>query len=178
MTTWRGGVALVKEVRRCLAAGRPSEAALILLGVSANLLNICYEMGRRLWNLPNYQLRFPTPLRIAGCALFIAGFAYVVRARQALGRSWAVVPQAPPTGLHITGPYRLVRHPIYMGAVALYLGLLLMQNNVTGAIVFGAQVSGFILKAAREDRFLSTSMPEEYDAYKRRVKWHMFPGIW
>jgi protein-S-isoprenylcysteine O-methyltransferase Ste14 len=178
MTTWRGGVVLVREVGRCFRARRLFEGALIVAGVSANLLNIIYEIARRRWALPSYSLNLPLPVRIAGLVLFLIGFASAMRARYILGASWTVMPQSPAAGLRITGLYKIVRHPIYAAATAVYVGLALAQSDLPGVLVFGAQIAGFIIKAEREDRLLGSAMPAEYAAYRRTVRWRMFPGLW
>lgn len=177
VTTWRGGVLLVREVRRAIVSGHPVEALSIVLGVTANLLNILYELGRRVAGWPNYPLPLPDPVRIGGLTLAAAGFGLAILARRTLGVAWTVVP-APPGTLRTRGLYGVVRHPIYAAATLLYAGLLLAQGNATGALVFGAQITGFGIKAWREDRFLSRHAPAAYVAYRSKVRWRMLPGIW
>jgi protein-S-isoprenylcysteine O-methyltransferase Ste14 len=63
------------------------------------------------------------PLALAGCLLALAGAALVLRSRAELGPAWSFVPKADQgTGLITTGPYRLVRHPIYLGLALLAMG--------------------------------------------------------
>src|SRR5262245_61922764 len=55
-------------------------------------------------------------LASSGALVGVAGVALVVRSRAELGAAWSFVPKADQsTGLVTTGPYRLVRHPIYLG---------------------------------------------------------------
>ena len=70
------------------------------------------------------------PLALSGCLLALAGAALVLRSRAELGPAWSFVPKADQgTGLVTTGPYRLVRHPIYLGLALLAMG---------EALVFGS----------------------------------------
>src|SRR5215207_2928007 len=63
------------------------------------------------------------PLALSGCLLALAGTALVLRSRAELGPAWSFVPKADQgTGLVTTGPYRLVRHPIYLGLALLAMG--------------------------------------------------------
>ena len=69
------------------------------------------------------------------------------------------------------GPYRLSRNPLYVGLLALYLGLALLAPTFWGLVMFPAAVLlvlwGAILP---EERFLSERFGAPYDAYTRRVR--------
>src|ERR1700754_2794593 len=69
-------------------------------------------------------------LALSGCVVALAGVALVLWSRAELGSAWSFLPKADvDTGLVTTGPYRRVRHPIYLGLTLLATG---------NAIAFGS----------------------------------------
>jgi protein-S-isoprenylcysteine O-methyltransferase Ste14 len=76
-----------------------------------------------------------------------------------------------------TGVYRVVRHPMYLGAVLMFIGAPLFVSAST-ALAAGASLS--ILLAVRivdEERLLATELPG-YAEYRQRVRYRILPGIW
>ena len=112
------------------------------------------------------------PLAISGCLLGVAGAALVVRSRAALGAAWSFVPRAHrATGLVTTGPYRLVRHPIYLGLILLALGQALAFGSwIAAAVVLAGIVPTFAWRAAAEETLLSRTFGERYLLYCRQTK--------
>ena len=104
-------------------------------------------------------------------ALTAAGLLFTWWARIHLGRLWSdrVVKKA---GHHVvdTGPYRLVRHPIYLGLIL--AGFATAIEKATSFALLGAAIMtvAFYTKARREERFLRAELGENaYDAYARRT---------
>jgi protein-S-isoprenylcysteine O-methyltransferase Ste14 len=76
-----------------------------------------------------------------------------------------------------TGVYGFVRHPMYLGAVLMFVGVPLLLGSVCG-IAVGSGLS--LLLAARtlgEERMLVKEL-EGYDQYRERVKYRLVPGVW
>lgn len=99
------------------------------------------------------------------------GFAFCWWARVHLGRLWSrsVARKADHHIVH-TGPYALVRHPIYTGAS--FAALATAAARPTPLTLSGAllMVVGWVLKARLEERFLRSELgAEAYDAYAARV---------
>jgi protein-S-isoprenylcysteine O-methyltransferase Ste14 len=112
------------------------------------------------------------PLALSGCLLALAGAALVLRSRAELGPAWSLAPQADQaTGFVTTGPYRLVRHPIYLGLVLLALGEALAFGSWPAlVIVLSAIIPTFAWRARAEEQLLIRTFGERYAVYRQRTK--------
>lgn len=112
------------------------------------------------------------PLALSGCLVAVAGAALVLGSRTALGPAWSFVPKADQgTGLVTTGPYRLVRHPIYLGFVLLALGQALAFSSWLACLVLLVGiVPTFAWRARAEEALLSRTFGERYALYRRQTK--------
>jgi protein-S-isoprenylcysteine O-methyltransferase Ste14 len=112
------------------------------------------------------------PLALSGCLLSLAGAALVLRSRGELGPAWSFVPKADHgTGLVTTGPYRLVRHPIYLGLALLAMGEALAFGSWPALmIVLSGIVPTFAWRAHAEEKLLSGTFGERYAIYRQRTK--------
>jgi protein-S-isoprenylcysteine O-methyltransferase Ste14 len=111
-------------------------------------------------------------LALSGSVLALAGAALVVRSRAELGAAWSFAPKADQsTGLVTTGPYRLVRHPIYLGLALLVMGEALAFGNWPALfIAFSGIVPTLAWRARAEERLLSHIFGERYEIYRQRTK--------
>jgi protein-S-isoprenylcysteine O-methyltransferase Ste14 len=109
---------------------------------------------------------------VLGDGLLLAGLVWSVWAVRTLGRSFSVIPQA--RAVVSAGPYRVVRHPLYLGEIVATLGLAVVRPS---AETFGAWVLLCVLqafRAAHEERLLAATLPD-YDGYRRCTRRHV-PG--
>lgn len=105
-----------------------------------------------------------------GAVIFACGLGLAIWARVHLGRNWGMpMSQKDEPELVTTGPYRLVRHPIYTGLLLGLLGSALTVSLIGLVVVLLAGVY-FYHAATVEEKNLSAAMPDAYPAYQARTK--------
>ena len=78
--------------------------------------------------------------------------------------------------LQVTGPYRLVRHPVYLGWILALFGAAHMTGD---RLAFAAITTIYLLIAIPwEERSLVNTFGDEYERYKRQVKWKVVPFVY
>lgn len=103
-------------------------------------------------------------------ALIAAGIAFAWWARLHLGRLWSgSITRKADHRVVDTGPYALVRHPIYTGLLLALLATAAAKGVVWGWAGFLLLLGGLWLKARQEEQWLRRELGEAYDAYRRRV---------
>jgi protein-S-isoprenylcysteine O-methyltransferase Ste14 len=75
------------------------------------------------------------------------------------------------------GPYAIVRHPMYAGAILLLLGIPLLLGSWIGLALAPVLVVGFGFRAVFEERTLAAHLPA-YADYAARVRYRFVPLIW
>lgn len=116
---------------------------------------------------------WPTWLRVAGLGLLAVGVAGFVWSARALGDSLTPYPRPRDDAVLVqTGPYRLVRHPIYAAGTLVFLGGALAASVPATAVALLLPVLWWF-KAGVEERLLAERFPE-YGDYRRRVPRRLF----
>jgi protein-S-isoprenylcysteine O-methyltransferase Ste14 len=78
--------------------------------------------------------------------------------------------------LQVGGPYRVVRHPLYLGWILLFCGIPRMTGD---RLVFAALTSAYLMIAIPlEERSLVQSFGDEYRRYRARVRWRVIPFVY
>lgn len=106
-----------------------------------------------------------------GFVLAFAGIAFRWYAIVALGRFFTMRVQTSSDQQVIqSGPYRLIRHPSYTGALVTVLGVLLMSTNWLTLACFVVVIPGFAYRIAVEERALVGELGDRYRSYMQRSK--------
>ena len=134
--------------------------AALLFGFSTH----SYGLPWRLWSFD----RAANWVLFAVCAL---GFVFCWWARIHLGRLWSGwVSKKEGHRIIDTGPYAIVRHPIYTGIILSVFATAAMKGTVIALVGAAIMTLGFWIKARLEERFLRSELgAESYDAYRKRV---------
>ena len=106
------------------------------------------------------------------------GVAFALAARFFLGKNWSGwVTVKKGHQLIRSGPYAVVRHPIYSGVLLGILGTAIVVGEVRGLVAMAFAALGLGLKSFQEERFMEEEFGSEYRDYTRRVK-AMIPLLW
>ena len=105
-----------------------------------------------------------------GLVLFALGLGFAIWARVHIGRNWGTpMTQKEEPELVTSGPYCLVRHPIYSGILVAGIGTAVALSWVwLAAVVLGGIY--FVYSATVEERYLGERFPDRYPPYKRSTK--------
>lgn len=104
-------------------------------------------------------------LLLLGLLLIFWGLLTFARART------AILPMRPASVIVQTGPYRFSRNPMYVGMAVAYFGGALAMNSGWAIVLLPFVMYGlYRLVIIREEDYLALAFPEEYEAYRGRVR--------
>jgi len=112
----------------------------------------------------------PEPVTVLLSAI---GLLVIVAGKLTLGRSFGIAPAN--RGVVARGPYNVVRHPIYMGYIVTHFAFLLAHPTPSNGVILVVADVALVLRALTEERVLGADA--QYQAYCRRVGWHLVPGV-
>ena len=170
-TLW--GLSAKKAVRRQSRTSRIKQAIVLILSFWM-LFSPASGVGPLSLRILNHS-----PLTEFVAVLFhILGFGIAIWARFHLGRNWsATVTVKENHGLIQTGPYAVVRHPIYSGISLAALGLAILNGDLRSFLGFAVMLVGWRIKFQLEEEFMTDQFGETYRDYKHRVN-AIIPFVW
>jgi protein-S-isoprenylcysteine O-methyltransferase Ste14 len=108
-----------------------------------------------------------TQALFASSAVVTLGTLWTIWSLATLGRCFGLFPEV--RGLVLRGPYRLVRHPVYLGELISAVGLLLAKPNPLIVLLFAIFVALQYWRTVYEEHALSAAYPDQYPAYAQHV---------
>jgi len=143
-----------------------------IAGVVVCLMFVVPGIERHFTGLP-----LPVWLVILAEILVVVGFWIMFLAFRENGHASSIIEVKSGQNVISTGPYARVRHPMYSGAVVLFLATPLALGSLW-ALPFAVALSVVIaIRLLDEERYLKANLAG-YDAYCRNVKSHLIPDIW
>jgi protein-S-isoprenylcysteine O-methyltransferase Ste14 len=119
----------------------------------------------------------PIAVVVAGDVLVVLGLHIVHRVFRANSFTSATVQVADGQPLVTSGPYRLVRHPMYSGALVMLLGAPLALGAWWGLAAWPCMVAVIVVRLVDEERQLVAGLAG-YADYRARVRYRLMPLVW
>ena len=121
--------------------------------------------------------RVPLQGVLAGDLLVAVGFYLVFRVYRENTYAFATIEVAEGQRVVSTGPYAIVRHPMYASASLYLLGTPLALGSTWGLVPLAAMLPFLIWRLFDEEKLLARSLPG-YAEYQQRVRHRLVPGVW
>jgi protein-S-isoprenylcysteine O-methyltransferase Ste14 len=126
---------------------------------------------------PRWPEGIAFPFSVAGGVLAGVGLGFAAWAYRSLGASFTAYTRPPRNARRVgTGPYRLVRHPMYGGAVLFLVGISLAYSITSLALTVVLAIL-WRAKSAAEERILIVRFPD-YAAYRLRTRHRFWPYVY
>jgi protein-S-isoprenylcysteine O-methyltransferase Ste14 len=132
--------------------------------------------------VPGFDRRFgwsemPDAVAIIGDMLLLAGWLGILAVFRANSYAAATIQVASGQKVVSTGPYAIVRHPMYAAALLMLLGIPISLGSWWGALVLLALLPALGWRLLDEERLLLRDL-EGYAGYRRKVPWRLIPHLW
>jgi protein-S-isoprenylcysteine O-methyltransferase Ste14 len=121
--------------------------------------------------------RVPLVVVIAGDLLIALGFAFILWVFKVNSFTSGVIEVAPDQQVITSGPYAIVRHPMYLGSLVMLIGIPLSLGSLWGLLTIVFMAAVIVLRLLDEERFLAKNL-EGYCAYMGRVHYRLAPFAW
>jgi protein-S-isoprenylcysteine O-methyltransferase Ste14 len=132
--------------------------------------------------LPGIDHRFgwsdmPAYVAISGDLLVVLGWLGIFLVFRENSFSSATIELAADQRVISTGPYAVVRHPMYAAALVMLLGIPIALGSWWGVLIMAAVVPALVWRLLDEESFLARNLPG-YAAYQGRVRYRLVPLVW
>ncbi|MDE3064575.1 MAG: isoprenylcysteine carboxylmethyltransferase family protein [Acidobacteriota bacterium] len=169
--TWYALIAtwVVLALRTKRTVERRSQARVIVVVLLGLAVAGASGSSTGAWHRPLWSVT--STLSVLATSLVVLGAAFAIWARLAIGANWSgTVALKEDHELVVSGPYRVVRHPIYTGLIAMGLGTVIMYPQPVYLAILALSSSIVLARIPVEERLMTETFPDQYPAYRRRVK--------
>jgi len=155
------------------AEKRPAQR-LVMLGASVGFISLLMlpALDRR-FNWSDVSLA----VVVAGDVLVVVGFYFILRVYRENTFTSATIEIAANQTVVSTGPYAIVRHPMYASALLYVVGTPLALGSYWGLIGVAVMLPFLIWRLFDEERMLVAGLPG-YVEYERKVRYRLIPFVW
>ncbi|HEY3818480.1 MAG TPA: isoprenylcysteine carboxylmethyltransferase family protein [Polyangiaceae bacterium] len=119
----------------------------------------------------------PLPVIVIGDALVLAGFLLVFLVFRENTFTSSVIEVASEQRVVDSGPYAVVRHPMYAGALVLVAGIPIALGSWVGLATLPPFAAIVVWRLLDEERFLVVHLPG-YAAYREKTRYRLLPRVW
>ena len=119
----------------------------------------------------------PAWASVAGDLMMILGFFLVFEVFKANSFTSGIIEVAENQKVISTGPYALVRHPMYTGGLIMLFGIPLALGSWLGMLINVPMTAAIVWRLMDEERFLLRNLPG-YAEYRETVKYRLIPLVW
>lgn len=148
--------------------------AFIMLGFLSWLVLLPLDARRFHWSPPA-----PLGVEVAGAVLLAPAWFFLFRAfaDNTYASGLVRIQKEREHRLVSTGVYAIVRHPMYLGAVLMFVGGALLTGAAAALGVAVANTLILVVRIGDEERLLGRDLPG-YDAYRQKVRYRLLPYLW
>ncbi len=119
----------------------------------------------------------PPTVALAGDILIMLGYFAIFRVFRENSFSSATIEIDPDQKVIATGPYALIRHPMYAGGLLMLVGIPLALGSWWGVLVIVPLFPALLWRLLDEEQFLVQHLPG-YAAYTDKVRYRLVPLVW
>jgi protein-S-isoprenylcysteine O-methyltransferase Ste14 len=173
---WTDPALLAERMRPTFQAGQPAADKKFMLVLVAVMLVWLVAIGldRRV-----DASDVPQTLQVTGFVMYLLSMAFIMWVFRENSFAAPVVRVQAERGHHVisTGPYAIVRHPMYGGIMLFFFGVPLLLGSWWGVLIAPAFAVLFAVRTGIEERALAADLPD-YADYAARVRYRLLPGVW
>lgn len=169
---------LVERSRLPGTGGEPTWDRFVLAATSASFLIWLIVMPLDAMRF-HWTASFPAELRVLGAFLLLPASFFMFRAMadNTYASTLVRIQEERSQKVVSSGVYRLVRHPMYLGAICMTLGAPLLLGSWYGLALTPLTIGILVIRIIGEERLLADRL-EGYDAYRQKVRFRLLPRVW